>query len=156
MSTAFAQAGPSPHRGGSAASSSLLTEFRQAHEVLIAAMEGMGRLTRQSNADPSCFANAKWRISQASLARRTLWGAIFRHLLPRANLKDVVELERLSTADWEMLCYFANHISTWVSGRIEADWEGYCEASRAIRWRMKARLGAERRMLHPLIDRETG
>ena len=155
MSTAFVQDQPSPHRSALAASS-FLTELRQAHEFLIAAMEVMDRLTRQSNADPSCFANARWRISQASLARRTLWGAIFRHLLPRANLKDVVELERLATADREMLRYSANHISTWVPGRIDADWEGYCEASRAIRWRMKACLGAERRILYPLLDREAG
>lgn len=155
MSTAFVQDEPLPHRSALFASS-FLTELRQAHEVLIAAMEVMDRLTRQPNADPSCFANSRWRTSQASLARRTLWGAIFRHLLPRENLKDVVELERLATADWELLLYSANHIFTWVPGRIEVDWEGYCEASRAIRWRMEACLGAKRRILYPRIDREAG
>ena len=155
MSTAFVQNELSPLRERPAASS-LLVELREAHEVLIAAMNEMDRLTRQSEADPSCFANARWRISQASLARRTLWGVIFRHLLPRANPDEVVGLERLATADPEMLRHSANHISMWVLSKIEADWKGYCEASMAIRWRMKACLGAERRILYPLLERNGG
>ena len=156
MSTAFGQDALSPLRERPAASNSLLGELREAHEVLIAAMNVMDRLTRQSEADPSCFANARWRISQASLARRTLWSVIFRHLLPQANPKEVVELERLATADREMLRHSANHIFMWLPSKIEVDWKGYCEASLAIRWRMKACLGAERRILYPLLERDAG
>jgi hypothetical protein len=32
------------------------------------------------------------------------------------------------------------------------DWPGYCEASNAIRWKMKAAIGGEKRILYPLLE----
>ena len=143
-------------RAGNATSARLLDELRFAHKALLAAMEVIDGLTREPEFDSARFANARWRISQASLTRRMLWGTIFRHLLPRVSPEEAADLEILGHADREMLRHSANHIAIWVLARIEADWEGYCEASRAIRRRMKACMDAEHRLLYPMMVRDAG
>lgn len=113
-------------------------------------MAVMDSVTRELVAD-RLYASARWRLSQASLKRRTLWVRIFEHLVPRAGPRDAADLQSLQTANVEMLRYSAAHVGKWTIDTIEADWPGYCEASRAIRWKMKAGMGAEKRVLHPLL-----
>lgn len=152
MSVATTQPASTERRAGDGTSAHLLVELRNAHQNLLAAMDAMNGVTRESQPDRARYANARWRISQASLARRTLWNKIYRHLLPRVSSQEAVDLEHLRTADHEMLRHSANHIATWIKARIEADWEGYCEASRAIRWRMKSCLREEQRILYSLLE----
>ena len=155
MSVARTQLPLTERRAGNAASAFLLLELRNAHQNLLAAMDAMNCVTREPQPDRARYASARWRISQASLARRTLWGTIFRHLLPSVSSQEAADLEHLQTADHEMLRHSANHIAIWVLARIEADWEGYCEASRAIRWKMKSCLGAEQHILYPMLERNS-
>lgn len=152
MSVARPQPPSTEWRTGNATSAHLLLELRNAHQNLLAAMAAMDNLTREPQTDRARYAKARWRISQASLARRTLWGTIFRHLMPRVSSEEVVHLEHLRTADQQMLRHSANHIAIWILARIEADWKGYCEASIAIRWRMKCCLDAEQRILYPMLE----
>ena len=147
-----------PGRGdvGNAASALLLDDLRTAHQNLVAAMAVLDNLTRGLESDRAQFANARWRISQASLARRTVWARIFRHLLPRVSTLGAADLASLQSADEEMRLHSSCHVATWTTARIEADWEGYCEASRAIRSRMAACMGAEEAMLYPILERDAG
>lgn len=143
-------------QAGNATSARLLDELRYAHQTLLAAMEEIDRLTREPQFDSARLTGARWRISQASLARRILWGTIFRHLLPRVSPEEAADLKILNESDGEMLRHSANHVAIWALPRIEADWEGYCEASRAIRRRMKACMDTEHRLLYPMMERDAG
>lgn len=53
----------------------------------------------------------------------------------------------------QMLNHSASHIGRWSRDAIEEDWQGYCEASRAIRLQMKACMDAEKRVLYPMLER---
>ena len=155
MSVARTQPPLTQRRAGNASSARLLLELRNTHQNLLAAMDAMDFVTRGPQPDRARYTSARWRISQASLARRTLWGTIFRHLLPRVSSQEAADLEHLRTADRQMLRHSASHVAIWILARIEVDWEGYCQASRGIRWRMKACLGAERRILYPMLERNS-
>ena len=134
-----------------AASALMLSDLQKAHDELVAAMAVMDIVTRADVAERSQYSSARWRLSQASLRRRTLWAAIFQHLRPRVGCRDAADLDWLQTTHLEMLHNSAAHVGKWTVDRIEADWRGYCEASRAIRWKMKAAMGAEKRILYPLL-----
>lgn len=143
--------------GGSGANSTsafLLNDLRAAHQTLLTAMAVVENLTDQGRADRSSYTNARWRISQCSLARRTLWMKSFRHLLPRVNAKAASDLAILQSADEEMQRESSSHVATWPSARIETDWEGYCRASRAVRTRMSACIDAEKRILYPMLEHD--
>ena len=79
---------------------------------------------------------------------------IFRHLLPRLNAKVASDLAVLHIADEEMQRDSSSHVAAWHLARIETDWEGYCDASRAIRSRMAACIEAEKRILYPMLERD--
>lgn len=113
-------------------------------------------LTDKGQADRSSYTNARWKISQCSLARRTLWMKIFRHLLPRVSAKATADLALLQIADQELQRDSSSHVATWHLARIETDWEGYRDASRTIRSRMAACIEAEKRILYPLLEHDAG
>ena len=101
--------------------------------------------------DRNCYTNARWRLSRASLRRRTLWGKVFQHLLPRAGPTDAEALESLDMANRDMLHKSAAHVGRWTMATIELDWREYCTASRAIRREMEAGISTERRIAYPLL-----
>lgn len=136
------------------ASALLLDDLRAAHQRLLAAMAVVESLTGQDKADRSSCTNARWRISQCSLARRTLWGRIFRHLLPRATARAASDLAMLQSADEELQRESSNHVATWDLAAIESDWHRYCDASRAIRSRMSDCIEREMRILYPLLEQD--
>ena len=59
-------------RAGNTTSARFLDELRDAHKTLLAAMEAIDGLTREPQFNSARLTNARWRISQASLARRIL------------------------------------------------------------------------------------
>ena len=138
------------------ASALLLNDLRAAHQTLLAAMAVVENLTAQGQAERRSYTNARWRISQCSLARRTLWMQIFRHLLPRVNTKAASDLAMLQSADEELQRDSSSHVATWHLARIETDWESYCEASRAVRSRMSVCIEAEKRILYPILEHDAG
>lgn len=140
--------------GANSASALLLNDLRAAHQTLLAAMTVVENLTAQGKPDRSTYTNARWRVSQCSLARRTLWMKSFRHLLPRVNAKAASDLAILQSADEEMQRDSSSHVATWYSAKIESDWEGYCQASRAVRTRMSACIEAEKRILYPMLEQD--
>jgi hypothetical protein len=132
----------------------LLAELQAAHDVLLAAMAVMDAATRGENPERNLYSNARWRLSQASLNRRALWRRIFAHMMAKAGARDAAALQSLQSADVELLQKSAAHVGKWTVDKIEADWRGYCESSRAIRQGMEACIGAEKRVLYPLLKRD--
>jgi hypothetical protein len=130
---------------------SLCGELRQAHERLFAEMANMDVLTQAPGPDWVQFCAARWRISEASLARRTLAARIIDYLLARVGAEDVVELKRHKAADQQLLRASAAHVSAWPLKGIQSDWRGYCKASRQVRAQMSAFLRSEQRILFPML-----
>jgi hypothetical protein len=50
-----------------------------------------------------------------------------------------------------MLRASSAHVARWGIDAVMFDWAGYSLASLDIRWKMKAVLGAEKRLLYPLL-----
>lgn len=95
--------------------------------------------------------DARWKISRASLARRTLWYSIHRHLSTRVAGQNAIELKRLYENDMILLRASSEHVAKWSIAAVMRDWEGYGVASNAIRWKMKAAIGSEQRVLYPMM-----
>ena len=136
---------------GSRNSAALLASLREAHDTLLAAMEVMDQVTRQPVPDRIQFTAGRWRISHASLARRSVWNACFRHLLSVVHPRTAQALDELNREDIELMQLSAAHIARWSADSVERKWPTYCDASRAIRGRMHARITAEKRLLYPLL-----
>ncbi|HUE80093.1 MAG TPA: hypothetical protein VMN38_10735 [Sphingomicrobium sp.] len=142
-----------PGTSGNAAIAGLLADLRSAHENLIAAMNGMERLTRGPLSERDSYTTARWRISRASLKRRSHWAKIYQHLIAGVGADDAAALNNLQAADMRMLRRSAAHVCTWSRDAIDRDWLGYCKASRVIRLQMKTCMDAEKHVLFPMLER---
>jgi len=132
---------------------SMLEDLHQAHRRLFGEMANMDALTQQPNVEWPSLCAARWRISEASLARRSLAARITDHLLLRADGADAAALKSLQAADQSMLRTSARHVSAWPIGAIQGDWRGYCRASRELRAQMEEFLRTEQRVLLPILQR---
>ncbi|HUE78885.1 MAG TPA: hypothetical protein VMN38_04570 [Sphingomicrobium sp.] len=135
------------------AAAALLAQLRDAHASLALAMRVLEELTCGSLADRERYAAARWRISQASLSRRTLWGKIYRHLIAGVGLQDAAVLNDLQADEMRMLHCSAAHVGRWTMAAIDQDWPGYCRASEVVRGQLSARTDNERRLLYPMLER---
>jgi hypothetical protein len=135
------------------ASTALLTELRAAHCEVLECIAEMERITNGSMPDVTRYTAARFRISKASLERRSLWQGARRHLESKATPTDCKQLERLAAIDLELGSHSADHVRRWTRDAIEGDWAGYREASRKIRHRMRDCIEAEKRILYPLLAR---
>lgn len=129
----------------------LLAELQEAHGKILEAMSELDKLTNGPLPTRACVIDARWAISRASLARRMLWSRVYAHLSCRASTEDETDLRRLQEADRALLRASSEHVSKWGIDAVMRDWAGYCEASNAIRWKMKAAIGAEKRLLYPML-----
>lgn len=129
-----------------------LRELRDAHAKLLKAMADLDTLTRGPVPPKDRVIDARWSISRASLARRTLWHSIYRHLTLRASEQEGKELQRLHESDMTLLRSSSEHVAKWSITAVMHDWQEYCVASNAIRWKMKAAIGSEQRVLYPILE----
>lgn len=136
---------------GDMTSSLMLSELQKVHDNLRSAMAEMDAVTREPVAERGRLSVARWRLSQASLKRRTLWRRVFQHMLPRVGANETAVLQALQSANLESLRNSSAHVGNWTIGTIEADWSGYCNASRAIRLEMSACMDAEERLIFGLL-----
>lgn len=115
-------------------------------------MVDLDTLTRGPVPPKGIVIDARWSISRASLARRTLWHSIHRHLSARTSEQDTIELRRLYEGDMALLRSSSAHVAKWSITAVMQDWQEYCVASNAIRWKMKAAIGSEQRVLYAMLE----
>jgi len=130
----------------------MLRDLMEAHSDLRRAMADLDVLTRGPIPAKEEVIDARWNISRASLARRRLCNSIHSRLSVRASDEYARELQRLSKYDMALLRSSSEHVLKWTITAVMNDWPGYCEASRVIRWKMKAAIGAEQRFLYPMLE----
>ena len=136
--------------------STMLAQLRGAHHNLRAEIANMEVLTAEAELDASRCMAGRWKISQASLARRTLSARICDYFLTRCTLAESQDLQALREADRAMLRKSAAHVVDWTATAILADWARYCAASRAIRAEMLKLIAREQAVLCPLLERSAG
>lgn len=136
---------------GDSASAALLMQLERAHDALLKAMSDLDKLTRGPLPAKAAVIDARWNISRASLARRTLWNRIHAHLFARACQELAFDLDQLQEGDRVLLRASTEHVGKWRIETVMQDWPTYCEASKAIRWKMKAAIGAEKRVLYQAL-----
>jgi hypothetical protein len=131
---------------------SLLQDLRAAHEQLLEAMAQMDAAASGSEGRNN-YAQARFHLSRASLARRMLWHRILRTIAPVVSAEDAAVLAELQTDDVALLHCSSQHVGRWTTERVEACWLEYCQASRAIRSKTAIAIGNEQRQLYPLLQR---
>lgn len=146
MATAF----PAPPNAVGTRSALLLAELQEAHDVLLRAIAALEAACGAQPTRDSIIA-ARWSISRASLARRMLWSRIYSHLLSNTLQGVASDLQRLWESDRALLLCSSQHVAKWGIDSVMAHWTAYCEASASIRWKMKAGIGAEKRVLYPIL-----
>lgn len=126
--------------------------LKTTHAALVDAIEELAQLVRGGPPDREELVNVRWRVSQASLSRRLLWGQIHTLLARRVEVKFERDLRRLQEADFELIKASTKHVSRWTVDAIVGDWEGYCRASEIMQFRMLDALAQERRLLYPILE----
>jgi hypothetical protein len=134
-------------------SRALLAAIKQTHQQLISEMANMEALTRETEPDRLRYSHLRWKLSQASLSRRNLCAKICDHLRPAVTKAECETLTTIQDADRELARASAMHIGRWSADSIQTSWSAYCQASGEIRWKMRAYLGMEQRLLFPIIER---
>lgn len=129
----------------------MLAELKLAHARLLQAMSQLEAIVRGPMPTKDRIIDARWGISRASLARRVLWNSIFSRLSDGATDDEAKELRLLQLSDMALLRSSSDHVMKWNVTTLMLNWPEYCEASNAIRWKMRAAIGAEQRILYPML-----
>ena len=137
---------------GLPASGALLLKLQEANRKLLEEIANIEAMTNGPMPDDGVIANARWRISQASLRRRNVAASIHDYLSTRLEGPEFRSLRTLRLEDQFLLRRSAEHVSAWTSPSIAKDWAGYGKASRDIRRHMSAYMRAERSFIYPLLE----
>ena len=131
--------------------SSLLNLLKGAHDQILREMSTMDAIAGAAAPDQS-IAAARWRLSLASLRRRSLAAQIIDILWMRVEGEELEQLKQIRAADQQLQSRSATHVLKWSAKAIGDDWPGYCEASRGIRAQMDAHISLEQAKLVPLLE----
>ena len=134
----------------------LLAQLNGAHEQLIVEMENLDRITDGPPPELGELTASRWRISQASLKRRSLAARVYDFLSNRLEGADLQQVKETQAQDQEMMRRSARHVCDWSMQAICRNWQGYCDASHDIRIHMSAHILLERKSLYPLLEKVAG
>ena len=132
-------------------SPTFLDDLLHAHAKLLCAMAELDTLTRGPLPSKDRIIDARWSISRASLARRSLWGRIHTTFPISRRRKIFQTYVVFSKATWRFCGLPASMSRGERLSTLFEIWSAYCEASRSIRWKMKASIAAEQRFLDPML-----
>jgi hypothetical protein len=144
-----------------AAAAFWLRELQEAHSKLLSAIHDLAQLTSGPMPDVRRITDVRWRVSEASLARRLLWGRIHGFLSECAGADAESDLRELQESDMRLIRASTEHVTKWTADAVVADWPGYCRASETMRAKMIEAMKREKRLLYPILDgleadRQTG
>ena len=127
-------------------------DLEAVHEDLLRAMAELANAAQPDSPDPHRCITARWKLSKANRARRDLWEKVQSHLRGKVSRQDAEVLKQLAEANAELRRASGLHIGRWSADAVAADWEGYCRASREIRWKIMSLVRHERRDLMPIVN----
>lgn len=130
----------------------LLIQFDSAQKLLIEAIAELANATSRSSPDRSEYTNARLRISQAESTRSAAFNSVCDFLRPLVAPHQWTTIAALRAADTGSRMYAAVHAAEWTDERIEADWQGYCLASKGMRMKLGEAIQRARALLCPLLE----
>lgn len=129
----------------------LLSELEKVHDRFVACLGALARTTAKPAADKLEYALIRFRVSEASLARRMIVRAACEYLMDAASPNDQRAISRLRTMDSDLARETSRHVHCWTSAKVSDDWEGYSRASKDIRRVVLAQVELERATLYPML-----
>jgi len=133
----------------------LLVELDCAQKRFIESIAGLADVTSGSSPDQIEYVCARVQISQAILARRSVFDMVCEFLRGRVTPCQWEVVTELRVADSNVLMQSARHVAEWTNERIESEWAAYCLASKNIRIVMGNVIERERAVLYPLLESVT-
>ena len=133
----------------------LLVELDCAQKRFIESIAGLADVTSGSSPNQIEYVCARVQISQAILARRSIFDTVCEFLRGRLTPCQWESVAELRIADSDLLMQSARHVAEWTNERIESEWSAYCLASKAIRIMMGNVIERERAILYPLLESVT-
>ena len=133
----------------------LLVELDCAQKRFIESIAGLADVTSGSSPDQIEYVSARVQISQAILARRSIFDMVCEFLRGRVTPCQWEVVTELRVADSNVLMQSARHVAEWTNERIESEWAAYCLASKNIRIVMGNVIERERAILYPLLESVT-
>jgi hypothetical protein len=130
----------------------LLIRFDSAQKLLVESIAALAGATSRSSPDRLEYTNARLRISQAELARTAAFNSVCDFLRSLVAPDQWITVAALRAADTGSRMHTAAHAAEWTNERIEADWPGYCLASKAMRMRMGETIQRGRAVLCPILE----
>lgn len=130
-------------------------ELQAKHSALLARLDHFGELTGAPLPQQAEIAEARWRLSRASRER---WVLLEVRLIPVLRIMDGAsgaDLNRLVDDAKVHQIASAQHVARWPLRSIMLAWKDYCEASKLVQTRMRARIAQEQDVLIPALDRLT-
>jgi len=147
------ESGSSPDVHSTNRSWAILADLQNAHIRLLAATKDLAKITGQPRGDKVEYSAIRFRVSEASLARRIVFRAACDYLLPIASPVDQQTISRLRSADSELAQQASQHVHQWTTANVDLDWEGYCASSMEIRSTLLKQIELERSQLYPLLHK---
>lgn len=129
----------------------LLCALESAHKRLTDCICQMETATSAREPDLAALTHARYRISQASYAKRQLATKACAHLLQHVGKREAGIVQSLQRDNAEYLRRSTEHVRRWPPAALEQDWPGYRAASREIRTRLKEVMRTEQRLLVPML-----
>ena len=129
----------------------ILADLELTHSRLLSAIQNLAKTTRRPSPDKLEYSAARFRVSQASLARRTVFRAACTYFEAVASTAEQETISRLRQADSDLGRLASQHVSRWSTERVADQWDGYCCASRDMRRALLKQIELERAMLFPLL-----
>ncbi|USI72590.1 hypothetical protein [Sphingomonas morindae] len=120
------------------------------HQAIRAAMAELAAALDRASPDFGLLAPARLRLSRASAERsRFLEKLALPRLRAEGDPAIAPQLDRLTEDFARRRLASSDHVATWTTRAIEADWPGYRAASQRIRAMMEERIQLEARILYP-------
>lgn len=133
----------------------LFQKLKAAHVELRTCIDEMEALTTGPAISRPVYCSARFRISNASLKRRATFNFVCDKLSESATAEEADMIARLRSEDLALVGRSAQHVRDWPAEQIEADWQGYCKASRSIRAAMARELKHVEETLFPILLRHS-
>ena len=145
-------AGQFPQEPRQQSAPGLLAELQAAHSTLLERIKELGEITAHAVPSRLEYTSARLRLSQASIARRSVLNRTLEYLGARVDAAGSQVLARVRAADGELIAHSVEHLGKWTAEAVGSDWAGYCDASRSMRDHMARTVNAEAELLQPLLS----
>ena len=131
----------------------LLEELKRVHQALLDATNAFEAMLRRPELDAVMLAQVRLKLTSANGRRHVMLERVYKALGPLSPI-DEERVRQLRTDSATGLLRSSQHISTWTSRAVEADWLGYVKSSVPVAPSVRMSVRAEQRVLYPLLSSE--